>query len=134
MTTNQVNKPYSKYLQQYFILFLFLLFATVSYAQFNIVGMQNNGQTVNSAQLTILEPGKKAYTQPIQYNPTIQYPFGTTITTFDTAVSTMYKGQRQVIHPNSALKLIKEQYGIKAQTVKGTVDHILKDVKQNVGF
>jgi len=96
--------------------------------------MQNNGQVVYEAKLTISEPGKPAYTQSIPFNNKQPYPFGTTITTFDTAISTMYKGQRQVIHPNSALKLIKEQYGIKAQTVKGTVDHILKDVKQNVGF
>ncbi|MFD1616061.1 hypothetical protein [Gelatiniphilus marinus] len=96
--------------------------------------MQNNGQMVNVAKLSIHEPNKPPYTQTIQYNPTKQYQFGTTITTFGTAVSTMYKGQRQIIHPNSSLKLIKEKYGIKAQTVKGTVDHILKNVKQNVGF
>lgn len=134
MKTNQINKPYLKILHYYFTCFLFLLFTTVSSAQFIIAGMQNNGQAVNAAKLTINEPGQALYTATIQYNPNKQYPFGTTITTFDTAVSTMFKGQRQVIHPNSALKLIQEKYGIKAQTVKGTVDHILKDVKQNVGF
>ena len=134
MTTNQINKPYSKFLQHYFTCFVFLMFTTVSFAQFTIAGMQANGQTVNVAKLTIHEPGQAPYTESVQYNPNKQYAFGTTITTFDTAISTIYKGQRQVIHPNSALKLIKEKFGIKAQTVKGTVDHILKDVKQNVGF
>lgn len=134
MKNHQINKPYSKFLHHYFICFIFLLFSTVSSAQFIIAGMQNNGQVVHIAKLTIHEPGQAPYTASVQYNPSKQYPFGTTITTFDTAVSTTYKGQRQIIHPNSALKLIKEQYGIKAQTVKGTVDHILKDVKQNVGF
>jgi tetratricopeptide (TPR) repeat protein len=132
--TKPTNKPCSKFLHHCVICLLFLLFTTVSTAQFNIAGMKNNGQVVYTAKLTIHEPGQAPYTESVQYNPNKYYSFGTTITTFETAVSTMYKGQRQIIHPNSALKLIKEKYGIKAQTVKGTVDHILKDVKQNVGF
>ena len=133
MKTNQIKKPYCNFLLQFFFWF-FCFFTSISFAQFTIAGMQYNGQMVNQAKLTIHEPGQSPYTATVQYNPGKQYPFGTTITTFETAVSTIYKGQRQVIQPNSALKLIKEKYGLKAQTVKGTVDHILKDVKQNVGF
>lgn len=130
MKTHQIKKPYCNFL----LPILFCCIAHYSFAQFTIAGMQYNGQMVNQAKLTIHEPGQSPYTTTVQYNPSKQYPFGTTITTFETAVSTMYSGQRQVIHPNSALKLIKEKYGLKAQTVKGTIDHIATNVKQNVGF
>lgn len=127
----QIYKP--TILNFYFSL-SFLLLSNLSSAQFTIAGMKYNGQTVTQANLTIHEPGKSPYTAAIQYNPSKQYPMGTTITTFETAVSTMYNNQIQIIHPNSALKLIKEKYGLKAQTVKGTIDHIARDVKNNVGF
>lgn len=131
MSAIQIYKP--TILNFYFSL-SFLLLSNLSSAQFTIAGMKYNGQTVTQANLTIHEPGKSPYTATIQYNPSKQYPIGTTITTFETAVSTMYNNQIQIIHPNSALKLIKEKYGLKAQTVKGTIDHIARDVKNNVGF
>jgi tetratricopeptide (TPR) repeat protein len=121
-------------LKSIILCFFAFFYTTFVFAQFTIVGMQYNGQMVNQAKLTIHEPGQSPYTTTVQYNPGKQYPFGTTITTFETAVSTMYNNQRQVIRPNSALKLIKEKYGLKAQTVKGTIDHIASNVKENVGF
>lgn len=126
--------PFHNNLQSIILCFFAFFCTTFAFAQFNIVGMKYNGQNVNRAKISIHKPGQSPYSTTIQYNPGEMYPLGTTITTFETAVSTMYNNQIQIIHPNSALKLIKEKYGLKAQTVKGTIDHIARDVKNNVGF
>lgn len=132
----QIYKP--TILKLFFSLNLLLL-ANLTSAQFQIVGMQYNGPsgwvTATQAHLTISEPGKQPYTQNVQYDYAKQYASGTTFTTHEnTSISIMYKGQTQVMYPNSTLKVVIESNGIKAQTLKGTVNHILKDVKQKVGF
>lgn len=136
MNTIQIYNP-SK-LIIYFYLGFFLI-TNLTSAQFQIVGMQYNGPsgwvTVTQAHLTISEPGKQPYTQNVQYDYAKQYASGTTFTTHEnTSISIMYKGQTQVMYPNSTLKVVIESNGIKAQTLKGTVNHVLKDVKQKVGF
>ncbi|MCA0132130.1 tetratricopeptide repeat protein [Winogradskyella alexanderae] len=122
------------------LLFLcFILFPIACFPQFQIVGMQvntNSGwQKSNQAHLTILEPGKQAYTGNVVIDYAKKYPSGTTFTTHaNTSISVFYKGQTQIMHPNSTLKVIVDNSGIKAQTLKGTVQHALNDVKNKVGF
>lgn len=126
-------------LHYFLISALSFFFTSISFAQFQIVGMQFNGPSgwaqVDKAHLTISEPGKQPYTNTIPYDYAKQYASGTTFTTHENmSISILYKGQTQVMYPNSTLKVVIEGNGIKAQTLKGTVNHILKDVKQKVGF
>lgn len=132
----QIKKPPN---QPIYFFLIFLFFANMVSAQFQIVGMQNhNGSawvTSQTSHLTIIEPGKESFTGNLSFDAFRQFKSGTSFTTHaNSSISIMYKGQMQVLHPNSTLKVIIEKNGIKAQTLAGTVNHILKDVKQKVGF
>ena len=139
MRSTKFYKPSNNILPRIFLTFLMLFTVAYGYSQFQIVGMQSqNGSawvTAQQAHLTIAEPGKAPYTANVPFDAYKQYASGTSFTTHaGTSISIMYKGQMQVLHPNSTLKVVIEKSGIKAQTLKGTVQHVLKDVKQKVGF
>ena len=139
MTTNQINKPYTNFLRNSFLILVTTFFTSSMFAQFQIVGMQKQGASgwavSQSAELSISIPGQQPFKGVVPFDAYKQYPSGTTFTTHaNTAISILYKGQTQIVHPNSTLKVVIEKKGIKAQTLKGTVQHVLKDVKQKVGF
>lgn len=117
-----------------FITFL-LLFSFAANAQFQIVGMQFNGQNIGSVNLTILSLQGQPYTGPVAYDPNKMYSSGTTFKTpAATSIAILCKGQTQVMKPNSTLKLSLVNNGIKAETLTGSVQHILKDVKSKLSF
>src|SRR5690606_10981015 len=49
-------------------------------------------------------------------------------------ISILYKGQTQIMDPNSVLKVSVVKNGVVAQTLTGRVKHVLKDVKSKLGF
>ncbi len=118
----------------FFSAFIFLCSFSAS-AQFQIVGMQYNGQNVASVNLTILSPKGEPYAGPVQYDPNKIYNSGTTFkTSGGTSIAILCKGQTQIMKPNSTLKLSFVNNGIKAETLTGSVQHVLKDVKSKLSF
>ena len=112
-----------------------LLFSFSVKAQFQIVGMKYNGQFATSANLTILSPKEQPFTGAVPYDPNKQYASGTTFKTSEgTSISILCKGQKQIVAPNSALKVSLVKNGIQAETLNGSVKHVLKDVKSKLSF
>lgn len=121
-------------LKIYCSIFAFL-FSIVATSQFQIVGMQYNGQNVASVNLTILSPKEQPFAGIVTYDPNKIYNSGTTFKTpAGTSIAILCKGQTQVMKPNSALKLSFVNNGIKAETLTGSVQHLLKDVKSKLSF
>jgi len=135
MRSNDNISPNLKALYLTNFLFLFLCMFFELHAQFQIVGMQYNGAFANSVNLTILNPDGTQFTGSVPFDAYKQYPSGTTFKTpANTAISILYKGQTQIISPNSSLKVSIVNNGVIAQTLTGKVQHVLKDVKQKLGF
>lgn len=112
-----------------------LLFSFSLNAQFQIVGMQYNGQFATSANLTILSPKGQPFSGAVPFDANKQYTSGTTFKTSEgTSISIFCKGQTQIVAPNSALKVSLVNNGIKAETLTGSVKHVLKDVKSKLSF
>lgn len=112
-----------------------LLFSITATSQFQIVGMQYNGQNSSSVNLTILSPKEQPFTGSVSYDPNKIYNSGTTFKTpAATSIAILCQGQTQVMKPNSALKLTFVKNGIKAETLTGNVQHVLKDVKSKLSF
>ncbi|MGB3345256.1 MAG: hypothetical protein WBA61_15210 [Aequorivita sp.] len=122
--------------KKHYLFLVFLLFAAFTVeAQFQIVGMQYNGQYATTVNLTILTPKGSPYNGPVNADPNKLYNSGTTFKTpANTSISILCKGQKQIMEPNSTLKLTLVNNGIKAQTITGTVKHILDNVKGNLSF
>ncbi len=115
---------------------LFLIFSSASMvAQFQIVGMQYNGQFATSANLTILSPKGQPFNGTVPFDANKQYASGTTFkTSAGTSISILCKGQTQIMAPETSLKLSFVNNGIKAETLTGSVKHVLKDVKSKLSF
>lgn len=128
---NQLTKPLLKYL-----LFNFIFFFMVSAnAQFQIVGMRFNGNFADAVNLTIISPDGKPFTGIVPYDQNRPYNSGTTFKTpANTSIAILYKGQTQIMDPNSVLKVSIVKNGVVAQTLTGRVKHVLKDVKTKLGF
>ena len=125
---------YDLHLKIFCATFLLLISFSMN-AQFQIVGMQYNGQYATSANLTILSPKGQPYSGAVAYDPNKQYASGTTFKTSDgTSISILCKGQTQIVSPNSALKVSLVNNGIMAETLSGNVKHVLKDVKSKLSF
>jgi hypothetical protein len=119
----------------FFCATLLLFFSFSMNAQFQIVGMQYNGQFANSANLTILSPKGQPFSGTVPFDPNKQYASGTTFrTTNGTSISVLCKGQTQIVAPNATLKVSLVNNGIKAETLSGSVKHVLKDVKSKLSF
>lgn len=128
---NQLTKPLLKYLLFNFIFFLMLS----ANAQFQIVGMQFNGNFADAVNLTIISPDGTPFTGIVPYDQSRPYNSGTTFKTpASTSIAILYKGQTQIMDPNSVLKVSIVKNGVVAQTLTGRVKHVLKDVKTKLGF
>ncbi len=133
MKTIVFNNPNPR-LKLFCSLFAFL-FSMAATSQFQIVGMQYNGQNIGSVNLTILSPKGQPFTGAVPFDANKIYNSGTTFKTpAGTSIAILCKGQTQVMKPNSTLKLSLVNNGIKAETLTGSVQHVLKDVKSKLSF
>lgn len=118
-----------------FDLILLLLVTFNVEAQFQIVGMRYKGVEAPSVNLTVLIPKERPFSGSVKADANRVYPSGTTFKTPDqTSISIFCKGQKQIMEPNSTLKLTLANNGIKAQTLTGTVKHVLENVKGSLSF
>ncbi|OBX25079.1 hypothetical protein LX77_02174 [Gelidibacter algens] len=131
ISLQQLIKPLSKFLLFNSVTF----FALSANAQFQIVGMQFNGNSADAVNLTIIAPNGTPFTGIVPYDQSKAYNSGTTFKTpASTSIAILYKGQTQVMDPNSVLKVSIVKNGVVAQTLTGRVKHVLKDVKSKLGF
>ncbi len=120
---------------KFFGIVLFFMMPLAVHAQFKIVGMQQNGQYATSVNLTILSPKGTPFTGTVNFDPNKTYDSGTTFKTpAGVSISVFYKDQKQIVAPNSSLKVTVANNGVTAQTLTGSVKHVLKDVKGKLSF
>ncbi|QAA82538.1 hypothetical protein EI546_12775 [Aequorivita sp. H23M31] len=114
---------------------LFFFLSLNATAQFQIIEMLFNGERATTVNLTILAPNERPFTGPVPFDTQKIYNSGTTFKTPEgTSIALLCKGQMQVMRPNSTLKLSFIKNGIKAETLTGVVQHVLKDIKNNLSF